>query len=329
MSSRNWCFTINNPTTEDVTELLCPTTTVKFLFASLETGSEDTLHYQGYLELDRHRRLNHVKNILTRAHLEPRRGSAKQALSYCLKDLTPETKETIANWEQESYIGDLHDTTRLPTTILRNTAERTASAILSDDSSRKRGREERLLALKKKIDEGATDKELAEEDFASFIQYHRGLRIYRLVNSKPRNHPVETIVIIGPTGTGKSKWCMDNYPDAYWKQRSAWWDNYTGQETVIIDEFYGWLPYDLLLRLCDRYPLLVETKGSNVQFVAKRIIITSNHVPDRWYKAVYFDAFIRRVTTWGVFPAWGETVFTDDYTLARRDMDSCDSHFAG
>ena len=74
------------------------------------------------------------------------------------------------------------------------------------------------------------------------------------------------------------------------------------QETVIIDDFYGWMPFDTLLRLTDRYPMLVDIKGGAVQFTAKRIIITSNEVPDNWYPNVSclphrWNALLRRITS--------------------------------
>ena len=170
------------------------------------------------------------------------------------------------------------------------------------------------------IDKGSSDKDLANYDFACYISCYRGLNHYRLLTSTPRNHEVETIVIQGPTGTGKSKYCMDNYPEAYWKQRSNWWDGYSDHETVIIDEFYGWLPFDLVLRLCDRYPLHVETKGGQVNFTAKRIVFTTNSIPERWYKNVYFKSFIRRVSKWIVIPVWGDMQVFDDYTDAFKNM---------
>lgn len=88
---------------------------------------------------------------------------------------------------------------------------------------------------------------------------------------------------------------MDNYPDAYWKQRSQWWDCYEHKH-VVMDDFYGWLPFDTLLRICDRYPLLVETKGGQTKFNAEVLVITSNQRPQEWYPNVSnFDAFVRRV----------------------------------
>lgn len=106
---------------------------------------------------------------------------------------------------------------------------------------------------------------------------------------------------------------MDNYPKAYWKQRSNWWDGYAGHEAVILDEFYGWLPFDLLLRLCDRYPLMVETKGGQTQFAAKTICITTNMLPCNWYKSAYFPSFARRVTVWHILPIWGSHREYTDY----------------
>jgi len=176
------------------------------------------------------------------------------------------------------------------------------------------------MTIKKAIDDGSTDLQLADLDFPIWVQNYRGLLHYRQLKSTPRNHPVEVRVIVGPTGTGKSKYCMENYPSAYWKQRSNWWDGYMDHETVIIDEFYGWLPFDTLLRICDRYPLLVESKGGQINFTASRIVLTSNKIPERWYANVYFPAFARRVSLWTIMPTWGDPFTTDDYGKAQEAM---------
>lgn len=79
------------------------------------------------------------------------------------------------------------------------------------------------------------------------------------------------------------------------------------------DDFYGWMPYDTLLRLCDRYPLLIETKGGQTIFLAKTIIITSNNTPAQWYKNVNLKAFIRRVDLWIYLGLGGLRVETENY----------------
>jgi len=174
--------------------------------------------------------------------------------------------------------------------------------------------------MKEMITNGCSDQELADYDFNLYCSTHRSLSHYRFLLQKPRDFKTSVIVIQGPTGTGKSRFCMENYPNAYWKTRSNWWDGYINQETVILDEFYGWLPFDLLLRLCDRYPLSVETKGGHVQFIAKTIVITSNSVPSDWYKNVYFASFMRRVDKWHIMPVWGEVLEFTDYHEAVSHM---------
>jgi len=316
MTSRAWCFTLNNPSVEDLCLIQTSHPTITFLLAVLERGESETLHYQGYLELDRHRRISHVKTILPRAHLEKRKGKAHQATRYCLKTLTPDQITSLAQ-QSDLYIQPSEDSMALPPIIMRSTESQTLEKILSSESSKKGTKDSRLEAMKAAIDNNSTDKELADLDFPIYIQHYKGLSHYRLLQSSPRNAPTEVTVIVGPTGTGKSKFCMDNFPGAYWKQRSQWWDGYTNQKTVILDEYYGWLPFDTLLRICDRYPLHVETKGGQVNFTANHIIITSNTPPERWYKNAYFPAFQRRVTDWVAMPQWGSCIHHSDYVDAH------------
>jgi len=95
-------------------------------------------------------------------------------------------------------------------------------------------------------------------------------------------------VIWGSTGTGKSRYCLETYPDAWWKSKNSgqqqFWDGYMGEDTIIIDEFYGWFSWDYLLRLLDRYPFSLDTKHGTIQCSAKKIVLTSNKHPKDWYQ---------------------------------------------
>lgn len=107
-------------------------------------------------------------------------------------------------------------------------------------------------------------------------------------------------VYVGPTGVGKSRRAWDEAGfDAYPKDpNTKFWDGYQGQENVVCDEFRGKIDISNLLRWTDRYPVSVETKGSGVVFNAKRIWITSNLHPDRWYPDLdqeTKDALMRRL----------------------------------
>jgi len=89
----------------------------------------------------------------------------------------------------------------------------------------------------------------------------------------------------GVTGSGKSRraWSeagLSAYPK---DPRTKFWCAYRGHEHVVIDEFRGGIDIGHVLRWFDRYPVLVETKGSATVFSAKEIWITSNVHPSLWY----------------------------------------------
>ena len=74
----------------------------------------------------------------------------------------------------------------------------------------------------------------------------------------------------------------------YYKPRGEWWDGYDNQKTVIIDDFYGWMKYDELLRIMDRYPHRVPIKGGYINFTSEYLTFTSNISPNDWYHGEWF-----------------------------------------
>lgn len=134
-----------------------------------------------------------------------------------------------------------------------------------------------------------------------FIQHYRSLKSIRADYSIPISMERETFVYWGPTGTGKSRTAWDNAGmDAYCKDpRTKWWCGYRNQENIVIDEFRGSIDISHLLRWLDRYPVLVETKGSSTPLCAKKIWITSNLNPRQWYPdtdELTIQALERRLT---------------------------------
>lgn len=104
------------------------------------------------------------------------------------------------------------------------------------------------------------------------------------------------MVLVGPPGCGKSCYvCRDDRK--YYKPRGPWWDGYDSHPNVVIDDFYGWISYDELLRVCDRYPCKVPVKGTFVEFVSKWTFFTSNKHVWEWYSFETFDpaAILRKV----------------------------------
>lgn len=92
----------------------------------------------------------------------------------------------------------------------------------------------------------------------------------------------------GKTGMGKSRaaWTAAGL-DAYSKSPTTkFWDGYRSHRNVVIDEFRGGISIEHLLRWLDRYPVLVEIKGSAVPLMAENIFITSNIPIDLWYPGI-------------------------------------------
>lgn len=149
------------------------------------------------------------------------------------------------------------------------------------------GKRSDLEGLQKMLDEKKSLEEVSQVHFGSWLRYSRGIMQYQLIHTKPRDWEMEVQVIWGATGVGKTRQAKEENPGAYFKLRSNgnnnWWDGYLNQEVVVVDEYYGWFSWDFILRLCDRYPMAVETKGGSVQFVAKKIVFTSNNHPKEWY----------------------------------------------
>ena len=117
------------------------------------------------------------------------------------------------------------------------------------------------------------------------VRYYGNLVRIGAQFARPEAIVREVFVFCGPTGLGKSKRAWEEAGlDAYPKDpRTKFWDGYRGQEHVVMDEFRGSIDISHLLRWFDRYPVLVEIKGSAVVLKAKKIWITSNIHPKDWF----------------------------------------------
>lgn len=117
------------------------------------------------------------------------------------------------------------------------------------------------------------------------VRCYGNLKKIRVDSLRPESIEKQVFVYWGKTGAGKSKRAWEEASlDAYPKDpNTKFWDGYAGQEHVVIDEFRGAISISHLLRWLDRYPVIVEIKGSSCAFKAKKIWITSNLSPDDWY----------------------------------------------
>lgn len=284
--SRNWCFTLNNPTDEETTAL--PTelgqlgvqdtlfSSATHLVYQLERGSNGTPHYQGYVRFASQKSLTFVRKIFERAHWESARGSPKQNLEYCtkLESRVPGTEPVI--------LGDFG-----------GRANSDGSTYLKRDAFID------AVAASPSI----TKPQLIEKGGLAVLATQPNLlgTVRGLLTASLRRAGVTCVLYYGSPGCGKSRLADELYPDAYRKSPGIWWDSYCGESTVILDDFDAdFMPLGDFLRAIDRYPLNVPVKGSFIALAATHFVITSNLLPREWYPDIpptRLRAINRRITS--------------------------------
>lgn len=256
-NGKNWCFTVFGlDAPHDWLEEVWGKGVATYLVGQEECApTTGEIHLQGFVSFKQKKRLTWIKkNIHATAHFEPAKGTAQQNRAYCTKA----DSRVSGPWEWGECV----------------TQGRTA------------GLEEacKLVAAR------ATDEAIAQALPGVFVRHFRGLQELRRalkITPEQRTWLPELWVLIGASGTGKSRWARETFPDAFWKSPgTAWWDGYWGQDTVVLDDFSGrFMPLTDLQHLLDGNPMQVEVKGSSVPLLARRIVITSNWPPEDWYSS--------------------------------------------
>lgn len=150
-----------------------------------------------------------------------------------------------------------------------------------------------LLDVQELLDKGASMKQVYSEYFEASAKYYRFFKEYQQEMMPERTWMTEPIIFFGPTRTGKSEAAHQYAKDENLsmfkitkdKQMSFPFNKYNGQELVLWDEFQGsQASITSLLELIDRYPHKVRGMGGFPEFLAKKIIFTSNLAPWEWYQ---------------------------------------------
>ncbi len=261
---RNVCFTINNPSFQDkfALELLRYTEYMEslplnYIIYQEERGTNTgTTHIQGYMQLTKKVRLGGLRIMFGNWHFEQARGNLEQNQAYCTK---LESRSTKA----EAVHGEFGQPKRgQPTQDLRE------------------------MLTSKEVLYIASD--IATEHPLQFIRHHSGIEKLLEMKQPTRNHAPMVFIYYGPTASGKSSSAKISWPEAYegkWTESGEnwWWDGYTHQETVILDEFRHQIPLWRMIKFLDRYSFKVQVKGHMVEMNSKRIVITTNIAPENWY----------------------------------------------
>lgn len=217
-------------------------------------------HIQCYIQFKHAKSFSQLKKEMPKSHIEVAQGSATQNRAYCIKD---------GDWVEA---GDIpHQGKRKDLDVMY-------------DMARQRKSWSDVVC------------EVGAQAYRNKKMYHEMLADLQAAENKEK----EIIILVGPTGCGKTRWAHDTYGESlYVAFDLKWWDGYDSQETVLIDDFNGQGAITWLLRLCDRYPMRVQIKGGTTPWLPKRIIFTSNVAYNEWFQdaiPAHRDAFTRRVT---------------------------------
>lgn len=228
------------------------------------------LHWQGYAEFSGQKSFKQLKEIFGQdAHLEPREGSAQAAADYCRKDDTavPGTRFEHGELSQHGKRNDLKQCYDM-------------------------------------IVQGKKDDEILRAFPGTFIRYSKGLTAARNVSlcaSVPSFRRLSVFVFYGSTGTGKTRGCYERDPQLYSlplpANNALWFDGYSGEKTILLDDFTGWIKHSFLLRVLDGYRLQLPVKGGFISAAWTQVFITSNRHPRDWFAQLGLrPELVRRIT---------------------------------
>jgi len=245
--SRGWCFTINNPSAWDTSDIETIIGQAQYLVKGNEVGETGTPHWQGFVYFKERKSFSQIRQWLPRAHIEKQRGTLQQAIQYCKKD------------------GDFTEWGTMP---------------VGPQGQTNKWKQILILARSGKMQE-------IEDNYPSeFIRYHSKLLGLHRPERPLILESLENEWWHGETGTGKSRTLWSLYPVHFQKSLNKWWDGYQGQEVVAIEEWSpkNECTSSQLKIWADRYPFSAEIKGGTLQAIRpSKIIVLSNYSIDECF----------------------------------------------
>ena len=195
-------------------------------------------------------------NWLPGAHFERRMGTAKQADDNC----QDRDKLCVEPYQSIKY------------GVMRDPGE---------------GARTNLKLLAYKIRKGTPVHQIALEAPDAYVRNYRGMAaLENIVNNQTAmsKRDVHCYYLEGPDQTDK---IVETFPDAFKLSHitggKVWWDGYTNQSRLIIDDFYGQIPLREMLHYLKVTRLQIATKGGFVMAQWTVVYVTSTVKPAKWY----------------------------------------------
>lgn len=268
---KNWVVTLNNPTQEDYDAFtsFIDSTAYKatyFLLAEDKAPTTGTGHWHGIICFEKRHLMTSIKKHMKKWHIEPMRGTFNQAREYTLK-----------------YAKNI------PNAFIREIGKPPQDTRISSKQN-----EDKWDALFQAAKKGKFEDIPPKE----YIRYHKAIREIYIENQKALDMPPNTnlkehfLWLWGSTGKGKSYTVRHHIKeriqrlyeepiDIYLKTLNKWWDHYSGEKIVLLEEanpdacehlatfFKTWF---------DEYAFVAEAKGAIAPKIRPEfMIVTSNY----------------------------------------------------
>lgn len=267
--TRSYCFTLNNYSHEEIAQLQeCD---AKYIVWGKEVGESGTPHLQGFVSFVNPRTITGIKRMKGAWYRMNLRPSEKplSAIDYCKKG-----EQTHKEWTELGVRGPNYG----------------KNADVWEKGKFEQGARHDLDRAYQAIRDGTSVDEIAWKEPALYQAANRAMERMEDIRLRglKRTEMTEGIWVFGKTGVGKSVWALEQGGDNFYAYPydNDWWDNYRGEDTVIIDEFRGQIPYNVILRMVDRNPFFNVRRRCRapMPFISKKVIITSSLPPWKVFK---------------------------------------------
>ena len=262
------------------------------------SGQPFRYHVQAVIFFKNARTFSAVKSIFPGAHLEKVNGPPLVASNYCKKG-----EQSHQEWENDGPLGVnygynsmIDERGVLPLSRAEVSAKGGATTAAHWQVAKD-------LAMAGKVN---------EIDAQIYVKFYGNLCSIAK-NNVPLPGDLDGVCglwFYGASGTGKSRKARDDYPGAFMKQPTKWWDGYNQEESVIVDDLdkndHKWMGYYLKI-WADRYAFRGEIKGASVTLRPKVVVVTSNWAPASiWDDIGTLDPILRRFKVFRFGPDCGQ-----------------------
>lgn len=204
-------------------------------------------------------------------HIEPTRGSKKEAEDYIYKrgKYTEVGEQVLAMAQHGELKGN-------------------------------QGNRNDLQGVQEMLDKGMTPNEI----FDTNIQFRRYEKMIKAAYYRKRDletpfiRPVSVTYHVGESGTGKT-YLASQYVEKLGREKlyycadynNGFMDNYSGEEILWLDEYRGQLPFGVFLSYLDKYKVEVHARYSNVLSLWNDVHISSVLPPERIYAHMIGESY--------------------------------------